>query len=436
MNKTVISRAEIHQIGLSILTRTLFFKEFILFSTSSVIYQGSRFLVSLVAAKLLGPTTFGLWNILNLIIIYSCVIHLGTVNAMNRDVPLFKGKGDFQKVDEIRQETLGFMSLSTLLASAAIAIGSFFIKDSTLRTSLQFMALLLLFTQIYNYLQVYLKSDKRFNKQSCQQFAFAIILPVVVIPFIMTYRLPGFILGQSMSIFVVSLFIMKLVPFDLKPKLNAQETIRLIKVGFPIMVVGLLHVLLTTADRWIIMRFLGIEQLGYYSLAIMAMGFLGLVPMVISQQVYPRMAETFGRTASYSALKKWILSQVIIALGITVPLVFVVYFIFPPVVGRFLPSYVPGITAMEIMLIGLIFLPLAGGFGNFLNTVDKQVYYMAVQGLAVLVNLGLNISFVKMGLGINGVALGTAITYVIFSLTLALVTKKIMRKSVSEDRAI
>jgi len=51
---------------------------------------------------------------------------------------------------------------------------------------------------------------------------------------------------------------------------------------------------------------------------------------------------------------------------------------------------------------------------------------MAVQGFAVLVNPGLNISFVKMG--IKGVALGTAITYVVYSITLVIVGWNIMRR--------
>lgn len=57
-------------------------------------------------------------------------------------------------------------------------------------------------------------------------------------------------------------------------------------------------------------------------------------------------------------------------------------------------------------------LPSAWRFGDFLNTVDKQIYYMALQGSTVLVNLGLNITFVKTELGISEIALRTAITYV------------------------
>ena len=406
---------------------SLFVREFLLFSSSTILYQGSRFLTALGAAKILGPGVYGLWNMLNLILIYGSFAHLGVINAMNRDVPLFKGKRDFQRVEEIRWASLGFMFVSTIVAGAGIAVSALFVENSVLRSSLQVMVLLFLCTQMYSYLQVYLKSDKRFYQMSYQQCVFAAFLPVVTIPLVIVYKLPGFILGQTIAILAVSfLIIVKFIHFNLRPKLDIQESIRLIKVGFPIMAVGLLYSLLTTADRWVIASFLGVEQLGYYSLAIMVMGFLSLVPMVIAQQIYPRMAETYGRTSSYTDLKKWIIRQIVMALGVTAPLLVGVYFIFPLIVERFLPAYMPGITAMKIILIGLPFLSLTGGFGNFLNTVDKQVHYMAVQGFAVLINLGLNISFVKMGLGINGVAMGTALTYVIYSITLTLVAIRLL----------
>ena len=427
MNNRIVSVIRAQNLSLSSLKSSLFVREFLLFASSTILYQGSRFVVNLGAARILGPTTFGLWNMLNLILAYSSVIHLGIINGMNRDVPHFKGKGDLRKVREIRQVTLGFMSLSTFVASIGIAVVALFIENLSLRASLQFTGLLLLCTQIYSYLQIYLKSDRRFNQMSYQQFAFAGILPMVAIPLVMMHKLPGFVLGQSVATLTISLFIIKVIPFDFRPKLHVQETIRLIKVGFPIMAAGLLYGILTTADRWVIISFLGVEQLGYYSLAIMVMGFLTLVPIVIAQQIYPRMAEAYGQASNYDALKKWLVRQVIMGVGVTFPLIVGTYFIFPPGVQRFLPAYVPGIAAMKTILIGPLFLPIAGGCGNFLNTVNKQVYNMAVQGFAILIDVALNITFVKMGLGINGVALGTALTYMSYSLILALVTIRIIR---------
>lgn len=429
MNNRIVSAIRAQNLSLSSLKRSLFIREFLLFASSTVLYQGSRFVVSLGAAKILGPLTYGLWNLLNLILIYRGVIHMGVIPAMNRDVPLFKGKSDLGKVDEIRRISLGFTLFSGFVSSAVMLAVAMLIEDLTFRIYFQSMALLLLCTQIYHYLQVYLKSDRRFNQMSYQQFAFAGVLPLIAIPLAVRYKLSGYIIGQSITIFIVSLFIVRIIPFDLKPKFNLQETIRLVKVGFPIMAAALLYGFLTTTDRWIITGFLGVEQLGYYSLAIIVTGSLSLIPRVIAEQVYPRMAEEYGKTSTYYSLRRWILRQIAMAVAATLPLILGVYFLFPPLVRTFLPDYVAGIAAMRIILIGLLFLPIAGACSNFLNTVDKQVYYMIVQGFAVPVNLGLNVIFVKMGLGINGVALGTATTYVIYTLTLAVIVHRILAKA-------
>jgi len=428
MNNKIISAIGVQNFSLSFLRSSLFVKEFLLFASSTVLYQASRFAVGLVAARILGPPVYGLWNTLNLILIYGYAIHLGVINAMNRDVPLFKGKRDFRKVNEVRQVSLGFTIVSTLTAGAIIAVSSLTFINSLIRSSMQLMAILLICSQIYTYLQTYLKSDRRFTQVSYQQFAFAGILPILAIPLVIRYRLHGYILGQSLAIFAISILIVKTFPFSLRPKFSSQEISRLIKVGFPIMAAGLLYGLLTTVDRWVILNFLGVEQLGYYSLVIMITNMLTLIPMVIAQQIYPRMAETFGGTMNFSSLKKWVFGQIILTEAVMIPLLISVYFLFPHIIQRFLPNYVPGIAAMKIILVGLLFLPLAGGFGNFLNTVDKQVYYMIVQGIAVLINVGVNVAFVKIGLGISGVALGTSLTYSIYSLLLFTIGWKLISK--------
>jgi Na+-driven multidrug efflux pump len=87
-------------------------------------------------------------------------------------------------------------------------------------------------------------------------------------------------------------------------------------------------------------------------------------------------------------------------------------------VETFLPDYAAGIRAARIVLVGLAFLPLAGGFGNYLNTVGRQVIYLTIISAAILLNLILDILFVKNGMGINGVAMGAAITYFVYSLVL------------------
>ncbi len=414
--------------GLKAFGRLMFLKEFMLLASSTVLSQGSKFVVFMSAARILGPRTWGLWNMLHLIIAYSCVAHLGVINGMNRDVPIFKGKGDFDKADQIRRVSLGTLSVLGFAFSALLGIVALFLPYGNVRTYLLLMPLLVICTQIYTYLQTFLRSDKRFAQQSYQLFVFAGLFPAVAIPLVLRWGLSGLIIGQSLTILALSFFITRIVPFDFRLQLKVREALRLVKIGFPIMVGALLYGFLTTADRWVITSFFGTEKLGHYSISIMVMMALTMVPLVTMQQIYPRMAEAFGRTASHAELKKWIYRQAFVGLGITVPMAAAAFFIFPLIVVRFLPAYVPGIPAMRIILFGLPFLPFSWGFGNFLVTVGKQVYCMAIQGSAVLANLALNIFFVRLGWGINGVALGTALAYILYSLAMVAAGLIVMKK--------
>ena len=86
-----------------------------------------------------------------------------------------------------------------------------------------------------------------------------------------------------------------------------------------------------------------------------------------------------------------------------------------------MPQYSYGILPARITLIGLLFIPLAGGVANFLNTIDKQLFYMLVQAVAVVVNFVLSIFFINLGWGLTGVATAGAFTYFSYTFTLCLV---------------
>jgi O-antigen/teichoic acid export membrane protein len=226
---------------------------------------------------------------------------------------------------------------------------------------------------------------------------------------------------------MAALLMIKMVGFDFRLSLNWREVRRLIAVGSPIAAVGLCFGLFVTADRWVVLGYLGTTQLGYYSLTIIVGSAITLLPKVLAQQVYPRMAEAFGKTSDHQSLKKWIFRQVLSTAGVLTPAILFVFFLIPPLVRAFLPAYQPGITAVRIALLGFLFLPLAYAFGNFLNTVDKQMYYLAVILVAIPVEVALSIGLVSVGMGINGVAIGMAVTTILYSLALCLVGMKVLK---------
>jgi O-antigen/teichoic acid export membrane protein len=392
--------------------------ETILFAVSTIALQGSRFTVNLSAARSLGPETWGLWYILNLVLAYGGLIHFGVINAMNREVPVSRGRGETDKVHFVQSVTFGVMTVSTLVAGGTLLFSSLAWNDDSLRNPLALLALLFVSAQLYIFLQIHLKSEGRFRRMSYQQLVFASLLPMLALPLTARYGLPGYILAQTVTTLVVAGFMIRKWPFNLKPVFNWREAFRLMKIGFPIMLVGLLYTLLTTADRWVIIAFFEAKWLGYYSLAIMTLGVTSLIPMVLAQQMYPRMAEAWGRTAQTRPVLLWALRQSATATVITLPVILVIYFTAPALVMRYLPTYQLGIPALSIILIAPLFLAISNGFANMLNTLDRQMFTVAVQVGAIMLNIGLNILFVRLGFGITGVAWATAATYAVYGLAL------------------
>ena len=411
----------------AILRRDAIAKEFVIFASSSVVMQGSRFIANLWAAKQLSPPTMGIWNALSLILTYTPFITLGVLSGLGRDIPFYRGEGNNKNIVLAQSSALSIaISIAVCVALCVTLFTLAFISDSLLRTSLLFLAMGIVAQMFFQYLQIYLRSDLLFGLISKQQVLFGGMVFLIVIPLLLLWGLPGFILGQILTLLIVSAFVLTTGKITLRFGFDLDISKRLIKIGAPIMIAGLLFGLLTTIDRWLILYFLGSEQLGYYTLSIILLSLLMLLPVTISQQMFPRMAQTFGQTKNILALRPFLIKQIVMTTFMLLPLLFGLYWLLPWIVESFIPEYTPGIDAAKIIIIGLSFLSISSGFVNFLNSVNKQMYFLIIQASALAVNVILDILFIKMGKGIEGVATGATITYIIYSTALSVTAYFVM----------
>jgi O-antigen/teichoic acid export membrane protein len=395
--------------------------EFGLYLISTAFLQATRLIVYILAAKILGPENYGIWSIMVLIVMYGGCLHLGVINGMNREVPYYKGKNDPANVVSIKNASFSAVVITTVAGSIMLLLTAEFIDVAPqVRTALRLTTLCLLIQQFYQFFLVYLKSDCRFNLVSLQQIIAAGSLFLIGVPLLMKFGLNGLIWGHILSFLIAGVLIFSLGRFaDFRLAVDTRQWIRLAKIGFPIMAVGITYSLLTTVDRWVILKFLGTTHLGYYALAGIVFSSVMLLPSVIADQVYPRMAHKYGKTQSVLALKPMLVKQIIAATAVSAAAVIVLYVSVPFLIKQFLPGYIPGIRASQIILLGLIFVPAAFSFGGFLNVLNRQIHYLVVQVLAIFINMGLSISFVKAGYGIEGVAVSSVITYVTYTFLLA-----------------
>jgi O-antigen/teichoic acid export membrane protein len=408
-----------------------FGKEFFLFSFSTICLQASRFIVAMIVARWVGPQKFGIWNSLQPLLAYGVIFFCGIPNGLNREIPFLMGKGAARDAQELINFSVTFVfCVSSFIGITTVLLSPLFDVPDNFRFPIRFVGILFIPMNMYILFQFLLKSRIQFYAMSTQQFLFAFFYPICTLISAFFAGISGFILGQALSAMIMVFVIYRISTFRINIAFSWKSFKRLSRIGLPLMGAGLLFSLLTTVDRWVILAYLGVKDLGQYTVAILIFGALSIVPIVISQQMYPRMAYRYGETGSSISLLPMIAKQSLSAFAAILPLIAIAYLFVPFFVSEFMPQYSEGILPARIALIGLFILPLAGGVANFLNTIDKQLYYMLVQAVAVVINFILATLFINFGWGLSGVAIAGAMTYFLYTLTLCLVGYVIVIKKI------
>jgi O-antigen/teichoic acid export membrane protein len=400
-------------------------REFLAFSASLLALQGSRFIVSLLAARDLGAITYGYWNVLALILLYGLYLQLGVLNGMGRDVPYYTGRGEMERIQRIHATSWSVALVSSLIGAGAIMLGSFWFAD--LRLVLGLLGLTLIAQMLFQYFQFRLRAELLFTTMSWLQGIAAITLPIWYI-MLRPLGLAGFVIAQGLAMGVAVLFAARRIGFQPVLRIDLPEMRRLVLVGFPIMAAGILFSLLTTVDRWIILGFLGVEQLGYYTLSILCLSLISLFPQMIIAQMYPRLAKYYGETNSIARLRQPLIRQGIYALLITVPVVLITFLALPAITTYLLPQYAAGVDPARLLLIGMLCLPISGAIGNFLNVIGRQWWFMLTQALGIVLQLCLGLLFVWLGWGLTGIAGAAMLTYTITLVMLLVMARRLFRQ--------
>ena len=393
--------------------------EFLGFGGSTAADQASRVATNLVAAAHLGPLVWGTWYILNLVVRYGALTHLGTLNGLNREYPAELGRSRPDEAERLRQTALGVLLFTLGLAVAVAIIGLITLTSFRISTVL-LTAGLLVIQQVFQYGAVSLKVEARFGTLSRLQFASAILQPALVLPLLYLNGLNGLILGRAVSLGVLVVVLLVSNRHFARTNLNVPRARRLVRIGFPIMVVGMLFTLFTTVDRWVIMGYLDAKELGYYSLTIMALGAVSLVPMVLAQQFYPRMSRAWGEKQDWTLMRQLAHRQSWLAFSLTAPIVIVGWISAAPIIHAFLPEYVSGIRPLTVALAAPLFLTVGHGYANVLNVTDHQYRYMSAIVAALVVNAIASVMLVNR-MGLAGVAGGTLIGYLTFCIGVFLI---------------
>jgi O-antigen/teichoic acid export membrane protein len=385
-------------------------------SIASALAGVGNFASAYFGARFLGPIVWGIWQGTRLVLEYGANLHLGVQNGMHREIPILRGKGEQGGQHQIAETAFGFTSIIAALSGIMVLVAANVIPMGTeARLCLQSLSVMLPLQLFHSYFGYLLRAYNLFDVVARGEFL-AGITSLLTIPLVMFLGLIGFLTGQVVRLLTVTVYYGIAGWCFVGWGWNSKILLKLLGIGFPIMLMALVSVIFSTIDRMLVLTFLDTESLGYYSLGVLTFTPLLLIFTASNSVMYPRFAERYGALGDTRFLQRYISVPLVSLACVLSVVVGIIWIVLPVVTYLLLPNYVAGLAAARLLLFGLFFYALAGMPGNMLLTVNKQMLRLLL--LVISASLSLILSYVglSLGYGLVGIAGGTTAAYLIFFL--------------------
>jgi O-antigen/teichoic acid export membrane protein len=382
-----------------------FGKVLIRFASSQLISNALTLISGFLIIRIVDPETYGLYSGYQIYLGYVILMHGGVLNGLNRELPYLLGKGEDNKGKDLADSA----NLLTLLISILASL-FFFILTIINLVNKQYTVSIILFSYtiisffyLYNslFLPFLYKTNKDFNSLSKQRIktGMANMITVLVVWKFGIYGLC--IRGIFMAVYLFYL-LNKNKPYKLKLNYNLTNYRHLLKIGFPIFLVGRINPLWQTIMSNYILVVGGPLYFGYYSLALIIQSSISVIPNAFSQIIYPRMSIMYGQGQSVSFILRANVKPLIFQFIFMVFISGVSFLILPYIVKLLLPKYALGIKAAQWALFTSVVLSFAA-LNNIYNVIGKQQYLIS----ALLIGAIIGSVFVYFSILVYGFKLET-----------------------------
>jgi O-antigen/teichoic acid export membrane protein len=262
------------------------------------------------------------------------------------------------------------------------------------------------------------KAFKRFTLLSKSMLLVSTVNIIMIFTLVKAFRLYGLYVSIMILSFANIFYLYKSTGYSMSLNAHLGRIKGLIKEGVPLMAIIVVGTTLWTIDRIMIAKMIGVTYVGYYSIAIMAKSSIYEISASASV-LKPHMLEAYGSREDVNDAKKYIVVPAEINSCLLPPILGVAYFLAPFFVRIILPKFIPGILALQIILIDTYFKSLCPQARNFLIAIKKTRWVMGMIVSTIVINIVMNYMLIKMGYGIYGVAAATALSsFFLFTTTL------------------
>ncbi len=381
------------------------------YSIATVVTQLISIVSAILMRRFLGPAQVGVWALVQMVLTYAEYSNLGASNGITREIPFYQGRGDAAKVESLKN-TAFYFSVATSFAASACVLGYAFWMRRSLPSDL-FWGLvicsgLLLLQRVNGLLISTMRAFKQFELASHQMIWSALVNSVLVAALSYRFQLYGFMAAMALSFLFNIIYIFKGSGLSFRYSLDVKEISSLLSYGFPLLMLAFFGTLFETIDKIMITKYLGLENLGLYSIALMTATYLYSLPNAVGVVMIPNIHEKFGRTGNKSDLREFLDKSDEVFSGLMPMFIGLAWFVVPAAIEILLPKFVGGIAAMRWLALSVYFLAASQAYSQTLYVFRLHHWFFAIFPVSAIPAIGLNLIFIRAGWGIEGVAIATA----------------------------
>ena len=378
---------------------------FMLFSTATTTLLGA--IRTLVLARFLSPTEYGLFNVINMILNYANYADFGTNAGVMYRSSVLLGEGKVTESLDLRKSML-FFTMVLSVGLSAILFTSLVLPDymvGSYATVLFFAGIAIPIFLLQNYFHVEARVRDNFRLLGMATVLGALaslIFTMLVVTFgASTRHVDAMVItglaGAALSVMLLA----GNLRMSVVRELDWGQIWRLMRLGMPLTVIPIAYVLFQSVDRWVIVNAVPSAVFGYYAFGTTIGTMLSMLPNTLAIVLSTRLIRRFGRSqdprdSSVMVLSSlWVsaYSMAFIAGGFVLTLPYLLVYVFP--------QFLPGADVITILVVANCLLFSIPVTSNFLLASEKKGLLLATLCGAILVE-GMLVFVAQRAGGIEG----------------------------------
>ena len=264
-----------------------------------------RTIGTVVQGRCVGPDVLGPFVTVGIVLGYIPFLPLGIPNGLNRELPYYIGTGDRKRAYELASAAQAWVLTVSLVATVLLLLvsGWCLARGEMWLAAAWATDAILAFLTLYgaSYLQVTYRTGHDFARLALAN-VIQNVAGLVLVVLVVLWGFYGICLRTLLSTALGFAVLYYWRPFHVGARWNVEQLKHLLVIGMPIFGVGILYAWWPTLNLTLVAWFTDAKSVGLYYYVILAGGTLEMLPNAVSQIIYPRMAEHYGRTGRHRDL--------------------------------------------------------------------------------------------------------------------------------------